>query len=208
MVKLWLSERPVLEKVFLVKAEKVKILLGLGGNLPSGQRSPLQTVRESIELMQKLNIEITSVSPFFETEPVPASGQPNFINAAVIGNTTHRCDVLLGLIKELEVKLGRQPAERWSARTIDIDILAYGDSVFPNIKAWQDVVNDADPAAILAEPVVPHPRLHKRAFVLAPLSEIAGKWKHPVLGQTVKEMMKADLIVEQMPHIRKLQENQ
>lgn len=174
--------------------------------MPSQHGSPLATIQQSIHLIQNRGVEVDAISPFFETEPVPASGQPNFINAVIAATTVHECEILLRLIKDLEVELGRQPAERWSARTIDIDMLAYGEDVFPDIHAWTAVVNDPDPAAILEEPVVPHPRLHKRAFVLAPLNELLPQWRHPVLGQSVEEMMQHHLIVEQMSQIKKLRE--
>ncbi len=145
-------------------------------------------MKRALLLLQKLAIEIIGVSSVYQTAPVPVSDQPDFLNIAVKAETNLSAPELLDAFQRIEVGCGRKPAERWSARTMDIDLLAYGVKVMPANRSWQAVVDDSDPAAFLREPVVPHPRLHKRAFVLVPLLDIATDWLHPVLKMSVGEL--------------------
>ncbi|MBV1901321.1 MAG: 2-amino-4-hydroxy-6-hydroxymethyldihydropteridine diphosphokinase [Kordiimonadaceae bacterium] len=165
------------------------ILVGLGGNLPSDRGGPQVTIQAAVQLLAQNTLEIQAVSAVYRTAPVPASDQPDFINIALAARTALPAQKLLHLFQNIERDLGRQPAERWSARTLDIDLLAYGSHILPSANAWHDVAYSDDPAAILTEPVVPHPRLHKRAFVLKPLMDIAPDWDHPVLHKTVSQLI-------------------
>ncbi|MBL4837834.1 MAG: 2-amino-4-hydroxy-6-hydroxymethyldihydropteridine diphosphokinase [Kordiimonadaceae bacterium] len=177
------------------------ILVGLGANLPSDRGGPQATIQAAVQRLAQNAIEIQAVSAVYRTAPVPASDQPDFINIALAARTALSAQQLLHLFQNIERQLGRQPAERWSARTLDIDLLAYGSHVLPSASAWHDVAYSDDPAAILAEPVVPHPRLHKRAFVLKPLMDIAADWDHPVLHKTVKQLMVNEDVAAQVASV-------
>nr|WP_247120090.1 2-amino-4-hydroxy-6-hydroxymethyldihydropteridine diphosphokinase [Kordiimonas marina] len=161
----------------------------MGGNLPSAVGTPLDTQVAALECLLKAGVEVEAVSCLYRTSPVPVSDQPDFINCALRVRTHLAPQALLDVCQETEVALGRQKGERWSARTLDIDVLAYGDRVLPDEQAWRDVTCNPDPAYILDQAVVPHPRLHLRGFVLMPLNDIAPEWRHPVLGTTVREML-------------------
>jgi len=158
--------------------------LGLGGNL--GQ--PEQTIRQALAMLNEHSeIHVMAISSFYRTKPVDMAPSdsteiPWFTNAVA----EIRCGLpalqLLALCMNIEQQLGRDrsASENKSAgahsRTIDIDLLFYGDEIInrPGL-------------------IVPHPRLHQRAFVLQPLSELAPDFRHPELGQTVVELAKQTL---------------
>ena len=118
--------------------------------------------------------EVTAVSSFYETEPVEFAGQPWFYNCAVALETARMPRRLLGRILALEQAMGRRRLQPKGPRTIDIDILLFGNSVVDT-----------------SELVIPHPVLHERRFVLEPLSEIAGNVRHPVFKRTIRELRDA-----------------
>ena len=150
-----------------------KILLGLGSNL--GDRCLLVT-----EAIRQIHAEIGSVkaiSRLFESAALTQPGaalQPSYINAAVSVESGLDAVEILARVLRIELGLGRdRSSERgvWQARTIDIDILGMGSTVISS-----------------CELTIPHPELHRRMFVLAPLCDISPQWLHPLLNLTVQEM--------------------
>ena len=180
------------------------ISIGLGANLPSSEGKPRATLKRALEMLAEAGVGIVEVSKVYETEALPVSDQPNFINVAARITSGLSASDLLRLFQDVEKSLGRKQTERWCARTLDIDLLTYGDAVLPDTNQWLAVVVAIDPAAYLVEPVVPHPRLHKRAFVLQPLADIAPSWTHPHFGQTVLEMLESELILDQLSSISEI----
>lgn len=147
----------------------VTAYLALGANL--GDR--LATFRQARAALDgRAHIEVTGASALFETEPVGGpAGQGFYLNAVLQIATTLAPRDLLTACQEIEQHFGRRRDQRWGPRTLDIDLLLYG-----------EVVCD-DPRLML-----PHPRLHLRRFVLAPLLELAPDLRHPLLGQTIRDL--------------------
>jgi 2-amino-4-hydroxy-6-hydroxymethyldihydropteridine diphosphokinase len=153
------------------------ILLGLGGNLPSRQFGPPQaTLQAALVALGERSVRVLRRSRWYRTRPVPDDGQPWYLNAVAELETTLPPDRLLACVLEVEAAFGRVRRRRWAPRVIDLDILTYHEQI-----NW----NATPPIA----PIVPHPRLHERAFVLAPLAELAPKWRHPVFGRTAAALL-------------------
>lgn len=140
----------------------VRAYIGLGSNLADREG----TIEEAVGLLRaEPGIEVVSVSSLRETEPWGRVAQPAFLNGAVALETTLEPRALLGVLLDVERRLGRVRDERWGPRTIDLDLLLYGD-------------------VVLDEPglTVPHPLLHERAFVLEPLQELDPELAVPGRG--------------------------
>ncbi len=144
--------------------------IALGSNLGDRGRfldQALQLLREAPQL------SVTRVSSYHETEPVGGPpGQGAYLNAAAELRTDLPPRELLRLLLDVESRLDRVRQERFGPRTIDLDLLLYGDTTSDD-----------------EELTLPHPRLHERLFVLRPLAEIAPQVRHPRLGLTVREML-------------------
>lgn len=154
------------------------VYFALGSNL--GDK--LSNLQRALELIQSQIGDLGAVSQFVATKALLAQGdnvaQADYLNAACTAKTALTPHQILTEIAAIESILGRErKAEvKWQPRTIDIDLLGYADRIISedNLK-------------------VPHPEMHKRNFVLAPLSEIAPEWRHPILGLTARELLEATL---------------
>jgi 2-amino-4-hydroxy-6-hydroxymethyldihydropteridine diphosphokinase len=143
------------------------VVLGLGSNLGDRERALEQGLRRLVERGFRPLLR----SSTYLTEPVGGPPQGWFLNLVVAGASDLSAEDLLTACQDTERDLGRLPAERWGPRTLDVDLLLYG--------------NDLVSSDRLS---VPHPRLHERLFVLVPLEEIAPERRHPILGLTTREL--------------------
>ena len=150
----------------IVKSTPVAI--ALGSNL--GDRE--QLLRDAAAALAPF-VDDIHLSSFRDTAPVGVNAdQPTFLNAALTGHTSLSARALLELLLEIEQQFGRRRPYPGAARTLDLDLILYGDTVI-----------DEPPTLI-----VPHPRFRERLFVLDPLAEIAGAWIDPVTGTSVKAL--------------------
>src|SRR5712671_3591153 len=150
------------------------IIVGLGANLPSpAYGAPKATLMAALERFEAVGLHVTARSRWYESEAVPKSAQPNFTNAVVRVETKLAPAALMTVLHRIENEFGRVRSARNAPRIIDLDIIAYGDKVTRGETA----------------PLLPHPRMHERAFVLMPLREIVPRWYHPFLGRTVDQLI-------------------
>ena len=144
-----------------------QIYLALGTNIgdrPQNLRSAIAALPPSVNVLQESRI--------YETEPWGYLDQPAFLNMALKAETSLSPRELLNYLKDLEVQLGRTPNFRNGPRLLDMDILFFDDLC----------LNEPDL-------VIPHPRIHERSFVLVPLTDIAPGFIHPLLAQSVTQML-------------------
>ena len=149
-------------------AEQVTAYVGLGSNLGDRQ----QVIRDALEgLGRNGDVEVVRMSTIKETAPLGKSAQPHYLNGVAEVRTTLPAESLLELMMATENVLGRTRRGKWGSRTIDLDLLLYGDEIIhlPNL-------------------IVPHPQLHLRSFVLDGLCELDGGLAHPLFKEPVSEL--------------------
>lgn len=157
-------------------------LIALGANLPHQGLSGPALLARAVEALKRDGLAPRRLSSIWETEPWPPSlaGQPAFFNAVVEVDPGPRTpQAIYAMLRAIEAEFGRERRERWAARTLDLDLLAVTGAVGRFEGEGEDGVD------------LPHPRLHERAFVLAPLSEVAPDWRHPVSGARPADMLVA-----------------
>lgn len=158
------------ESSFGPMAEEVEVLLLLGGNVGR----PVETLQRAEEAIGARCGRIVARSRDHWTEPWGFSDERLFLNRALLVRSASSLPELLATVLSIETELGRvrDPLQRFAARTIDIDLLLAGERILTT-----------------PDLVLPHPRLHQRAFALAPAVDIVPHWRHPLLGRTVLQLL-------------------
>ena len=154
----------------MASAFRRKIAVALGSNV--GDRRA--TLNSAIETLRPI-IRKLRASSFYDTPYIGSEVQPSVLNGAVVGTTDLDAHTLLERLLAIEQDFGRTRPYGGAPRTLDLDLILYGDEVID------------EPGLI-----VPHPRFRERRFVLEPLAEIAAEWRDPVTGRTVEDLL-ADL---------------
>lgn len=179
-----------------------KYAIALGSNLGNGPANPLKTIESALKQLVQNSCTLRRVSRFYSTPCFPAGAGPDYINACVIVAYDGPPAQILALLHRIEADFGRERVQRWGSRTLDLDLLVCGQTVLPSQTGhaqWRDLPLEDQKIRAPQELILPHPRLQERAFVLVPLCDIAPDWRHPILGQTVREMtaaLPADLCAE------------
>nr|WP_298795236.1 2-amino-4-hydroxy-6-hydroxymethyldihydropteridine diphosphokinase [uncultured Acetobacter sp.] len=155
----------------LVKPETV--FIAIGANLPYAGQAALETCRQVVAALQDIpGLSVDAVSGWYESAPVPPSGQPPYINGMARGSATMGPEALLEALQAIETRFGRQRSIPNAARTLDLDLIMFGS------------VCQTDSHLTL-----PHPRAHERAFVLLPLHDVAPEWVHPSSGKALTDLL-------------------
>ncbi|HWE05679.1 MAG TPA: 2-amino-4-hydroxy-6-hydroxymethyldihydropteridine diphosphokinase [Rhizomicrobium sp.] len=149
------------------------ILIALGANLPSPAGPPRATLEAALHELRRRNISVPARSNFYKSRAWPDPREPCFINAVAEIEAKQTPRELLVLMREIEIMFGRTITRRNAPRTLDLDLLDYNGLVEAGT------------------PILPHPRLQERAFVLVPLSDVAPDWRHPVSGLGVRTLIAA-----------------
>jgi 2-amino-4-hydroxy-6-hydroxymethyldihydropteridine diphosphokinase len=149
------------------------ILIAMGANLPSVAGPPQQTLEAALAALAEAGIALEQRSAWYRSAPLPAGDQPWYINGVISVATRLAPVELLGVLHRVEARFGRVRRQRNEPRILDLDLLDY------NSKLRQET------------PVLPHPRLHERAFVLLPLADIAPDWRHPASGARLAALIAA-----------------
>jgi 2-amino-4-hydroxy-6-hydroxymethyldihydropteridine diphosphokinase len=147
------------------------ILIALGANLPSQAGPPAATLTAALASLEKRNVKIRAVSRFYQTPAWPDPADPPFVNAVADVDTALQPLALMGVLHDVETAFGRKRSTPNAPRSLDIDLIDYQGRV------------------AAGPPQLPHPRAVQRAFVLAPLRDIAPLWRDPASGRSVEELL-------------------
>ncbi|EKF8620394.1 2-amino-4-hydroxy-6-hydroxymethyldihydropteridine diphosphokinase [Staphylococcus pseudintermedius] len=150
----------------------IDVYLGLGSNM-GDREAQLKAAIDLLDAHDKINV--VAISPIYETKPVGYTEQPDFLNLCLHIQTQLPAQDLLKVALETEAELHRVRKVRWGPRTMDIDILLYGD----------EIIEEDDLT-------VPHPRMTERAFVMVPLNDIAANVTEPHSGQKIQQIVPHD----------------
>ena len=169
-------------------------LISLGSNAKSDFGDVREAVLKARDRVGEALENETKLSKLYRTPAFPAGAGPDFVNAALVIRTELTPGEILVRLHEIEAEAGRKRDQRWGPRSLDLDLLGWGDAVLPDragYARWRDLPLERQMQEAPEQLILPHPRLEDRSFVLVPLADVAPGWRHPVLGLTVRQMRDA-----------------
>ena len=149
------------------------IVIAFGANLEFEVGPPAKTISAAMAALSNYRVRTVARSLYYATPAWPDASDPPFVNAVARIETELTPHALMSLLHTIESAFGRTRSAKNAPRTLDLDLIDY------------------DGKVEVGPPVLPHPRMAERAFVLIPLSDIAPNWRHPATGLSVSELMAA-----------------
>ena len=168
--------------------------VALGSNGSESITDNAEILLNACQLIENIYGHYIKKSAFYQTPAFPKGNGPDFVNAVIGFETASPPDEILQNLHQIEADLGRIRQKRWGQRVIDLDLIAQGQTILPDLKThthWRDLSLEQQMSETPEMLLLPHPRLQDRAFVLGPMKDIAPNWVHPILNLSVQEMWDA-----------------
>ena len=168
-------------------------LIALGANKPTSKDDLTSTLERTIRLLNDQDdVDVIRVSRWYDTPAWPAGSGPDFVNGAAVLRSDLAPEHILQCLHMVEAILGRSRHTRWEPRVCDLDLIGAGSLVAPDaatVRRFMAMSAEKARHEIPDQLILPHPRMHERAFVVVPLQDVAPDWVHPILQKSVVELV-------------------